>query len=134
MSETPPPPPPPVAPQAPMSDAEARSQAKLTHIVNGFFPLLGGLIFWLIYKDRSEFMDDQGKEATNFGIMVAAGFLILNIAFFIIGLVIPFIFLISWLVILGFWIYSIYMGFQAGNKAGEGERYRYPVLPVRLIK
>ena len=132
MSETPPPPP--AVPQAPLSESEAFSQAKLTHIVNGFFPLLGGLIFWLIYKDRSEFVDDQGKEATNFGIAVFAGFVVLNIAFFIIGIIIPVIFLISWLVILAFWIYSIYMGFQAGNKAGVGERFRYPILPFRLIK
>lgn len=130
MSETPPPA---AAPQ-PMADAEAYSQAKLTHIVNGIFPLLGGLIFWLIYKDRSEFMDDQGKEATNFGIVIFAGFIVLNILNLIIGFIIPFWFAIGWLLGLALWVYSIYSGVQAGNRAGAGERYRYSVLPVRLIK
>jgi len=117
-----------------LPDAEAFSQARLTHLVNGFFPLFGGLIFWLIYKDRSEFMDDQGKEATNFGIAVFAGFVVLNIVFFIIGIIIPAIFLISWIVFLALWAFSIYSGFQAGNRAGTGERFRYSILPFRAIK
>jgi len=132
MSETPPPPP--AVPAQPLSDAEARSQAKLTHIVNGIFPLLGGLIFWLIYKDKSEFVDDQGKEATNFGINIFLAFVALNIVNFIITIIIPFWFLIGWLLGLGLWGFSIYSGIQAGNKAAEGERYRYPFAPLRLIK
>jgi uncharacterized Tic20 family protein len=108
-----------------MSEAEERSQAKLTHIINGFFPLIGGLIFWLIGKDRSKFMDDQGKEALNFGINIA-------IALFISAFLC--------LVIIGFilypavWIYSIVMGFQAGGKAEKGEMYRYSICPLRLVK
>jgi uncharacterized Tic20 family protein len=132
MSDTPPPPPA-AAPQ-PLGDAEAQSQAKLTHVVNGIFPLLGGLIFWLIYKDRSEFMDDQGKEATNFGINIFIGFIILNIVNLVLNAIIPFWFAIGWLLWLGLWGFSIYSGIQAGNRAGVGERYRYPILPLRLIK
>ena len=52
MTETPPP-----APAAPMSQTEERNQAKLAHILNGFFPLLGGLIFWLMGKDRSAYVN-----------------------------------------------------------------------------
>ena len=102
-----------------MSEAEERNQAKLMHIINGFFPGWGGLIFWLIYKDRSKFMDDQGKEALNFGINVVIAEIIVAITF--VGPVL-------------IWGYSIYMGFQAAPKAEKGELYRYPICPLRLVK
>jgi hypothetical protein len=108
-----------------MSQAEERNQAKLTHIINGFFPLIGGLIFWLIGKDRSKFMDDQGKEALNFGINVAIAMFIASLLIFV---------LIGFLLYPAVWIYSIFMGFQAGAKAEKGEMYRYPICPLRLVK
>lgn len=105
--------------------AEDRNQAKILHIVNGFFPLIGGLIFWLIGKDKSSFIDDQGKEAVNFGINIAiayviAGFLTLV---FIGFLLYPLI-----------WLYAIIMGFIVGAKAEKGEMARYPFCPLRLVK
>ena len=33
-----------------------------------FLPFLGPLIIWLVKKDESDFVDDQGKEALNFSI------------------------------------------------------------------
>jgi hypothetical protein len=107
-----------------MSESEERSQAKLAHIINGFFPLIGGLIFWLIGKDRSKFVDDQGKEALNFGINVAIALVISSILMLV---------LIGILLYFGVWIYSIVMGFQAGNAAEKGEKYRYPFCPLRLV-
>jgi hypothetical protein len=112
-----------------MSEAEERNQAKLTHIINGFFPLWGGLIFWLINKDRSKFMDDQGKEALNFGINIAiASFVAWTIAGILFILIIPL------LLPLAVWGYSVWMGFQASAKAAKGELYRYPICPLRLVK
>jgi uncharacterized Tic20 family protein len=108
-----------------MSEAEERNQAKLTHIINGFVPLWGGLIFWLINKDRSKFMDDQGKEALNFGINIA-------IAMFVSGILMTV--LIGFLLYPIVWGYSIWMGFQSAPKAANGELYRYPICPLRLVK
>ena len=117
-----------------MSEAEERNQAKLTHIINGFFPLIGGLIFWLIGKDRSTFVDDQGKEAVNFGINIA----IANIAVWIIASIITVATLglgsVFYLLGLAVWIYSIVMGFQGGGQAEKGVKYRYPICPLRLVK
>ena len=108
-----------------MSETEERNQAKLAHIVNGFFPLIGGLIFWLIGKDRSSFVDDQGKEALNFGINVAIAMIISSFLFIVV---------IGFLLYPAVWIYSIVMGFAAGAKADKGEKYRYPICPLRLVK
>ncbi len=104
--------------------AEDKSQAKLGHILNGFFPLVGGLIIWLMGKDKSTFIDDQGKEMVNWGITIAFGYVAAGILSFTgIGLLLyPVL-----------WIGAIIFGFIAGGKAGEGEKYRYP-FAVRLIK
>jgi len=117
-----------------MGEAEERNQAKLLHIVNGFVPVLGGLIFWMTGKDRSTFVDDQGKEAVNFGISLAAAQIAIWIFSFIIAVVT--LGLGSFLFLLGIavWIYGIVMGFQAGARAEQGEHYRYPINPLRLIK
>lgn len=104
---------------------DGRSDAKLTHIINGIFPLLGGLIFWLVSKDKSAFADSQGKEAVNFGINIAIGLIISSFLMFI---------LIGFLLYPAVWIYSIVMGFKAGGEAEKGVEYRYPVCPLRLIK
>ena len=120
---------------APVSDAEARNQAKLAHILNGFFPLLGGLIFWLMGKDKSPFIDDQGKEAVNFGFTLVAAQIAAWILYTI-GSVITLGFgaLILWILPLGVWVYGIIQGFKAGGAAEKGENFRYSINPLRLIK
>ncbi len=119
---------------AAMSEAEERNQAKTMYIINGFFPLLGGLIFWLIGKDRSAFVDDQGKEAVNFGINIV----IANVALYIVVTIIAIATLgiggLLYLLSFALWIYSIIMGFQAGAQAEQGVKYRFPICPLRLIK
>ncbi len=130
MTETPPP-----APAAPMSQAEERNQAKLAHILNGVFPLLGGLIFWLIGKDRSAYVDDQGKEATNFGILLVAGQIAAYIVYGIgTAVTLGFGAFILWVLPLGVWIWGLVMGFKGGSAADKGEMFRYPWNPLRLIK
>jgi hypothetical protein len=108
-----------------MSVEEAQNQAKLAHILNGIFPLIGGLIFWLIGKDRSTFVDSQGKEAVNFGINIAIGLIISSI---LMGIFIGF------LLYPAVYIYSIVMGIKAGGEAGKGVEFAYPICPLRLVK
>lgn len=91
---------------------------------------VGPLIIWLVKKDTMPFVDDQGKEALNFNITVAAVFLallILSIVTLGIGLVIA---VPAWIIIGLAWLVLTII---AGIKANEGVRYRYP-FTLRLIK
>jgi len=89
-----------------------------------FGNILGPLIMWLVKKDTSEFVDDQGKESLNFQISItiyclAAGVL----SFVVIG--IPLLFAIG--------IFDTVMIIIAAVQANNGVRYRYP-LCIRFIK
>ena len=88
-------------------------------------PFLGPLVVWLIYKEKSEFVADQAKEALNFQlavlvigvIIVAAGF-----ATCVSFLLVPVLFVAAT-------IYQII----AAMEANKGVRYRYPYT-FRFIK
>lgn len=121
-------------PAAGASASDEHNQAKLAHLLNGFFPILGGLVIWLTGKDRSTFIDDQGKEATNFGFTLAIAIFAANIINWILSAIIPFFFVIGWLLPVGVWVFGIIQGFQAGNKAQTGERVRYKFNYTRFIK
>jgi uncharacterized Tic20 family protein len=96
----------------------------LAGLVVPFGNILGPLIMWLVKKDDSAFVDDQGKEALNFNITISiAGFIAFLLMFVVIGgLLLP---------IIG--IFWLIMTIIAAVKANGGERYRYP-LTIRLIK
>ena len=96
----------------------------LAGLVVPFGNILGPLIMWLVKKDDSAFVDDQGKEALNFNITISiAGFIAFLLIFVVIGGILLPIIGIFWLV----------MTIIAAVKANGGERYRYP-LTIRLIK
>jgi uncharacterized Tic20 family protein len=89
-----------------------------------FGNVLGPLIFWLVKKDSSEFVDDQGKESLNFQItvslaMIASGILCI----ILVGL--PLLFLIL--------IVNFVMTIIGAVAASKGERYRYPFV-IRLLR
>ncbi len=115
--------------------------------------ILGPLLFWLIWRDKSKYVDFHGKEALNFNISI----LIYKFLIVIIGLImflspllaamgqmdegtnpiavlfsIPglFLFLSGFGIIELIWLILIIV---AAIKAGNGEYYRYP-LTLRLIK
>ena len=128
MSEIPPPPPPPpaapVPQQPPLSGSDERLYATLGHagiIIIGF---IAPLIVWLIGKERSEFVDDQGKEALNFSILVTIGYVASSILTFV---------FIGFLLFPLVWIFSVIFCILAAIAANKGERYRYP-LNWRIIK
>ena len=110
---------------------QERTMAMLCHllafaglVVPPFGHILGPLIVWLMKKDTSELVNDQGKESLNFQISLTIYGLVATIPLFMIGLPIA----ISLLVVFG-----VVMVIMASIKANEGERYRYP-LTLRLIK
>lgn len=112
----------------PTADTTLRSDEKtmgmLCHLLGIFTGFLGPLIIWLVKKDSSPFVNDQGKEALNFQITVVICYIVAMLSCFIaIGVVlVP-------VVIIGALVFAILATLQAN----KGVRYRYP-FAIRLIK
>jgi uncharacterized Tic20 family protein len=108
---------------------EERTWGMLAHLAAfAFFicPLgnvIGPLIVWLVKRDQSQFVADQGREALNFNISVLLAGLVCGL------LVLVFIGILMGVALFIFWLA---MTIVAGIKAGEGVTYRYP-LTLRLI-
>lgn len=112
-----------------MSQADERLFAMLCHLTAfaGYVVPFGNfvvpLIIWMLKKDESLLVDDQGRESLNFQISLiiyAIGCVVL--AFVVIG-----IFLAVALA-----VFSVVVIIMASIKAYSGEAYRYP-LNLRLI-
>lgn len=104
--------------------SDERTLAMLCHLLGFFTNFLGPLVLWLIKKDESTFVDNQGKEALNFQITVAIGLAVAGIlSFACIGL-----FLLP-----AVGIADLVFSIIAAVAANKGEAYRYPVC-LRLVK
>ena len=89
-----------------------------------FGNILGPLVVWLIKKDQSWFVNEQGKEAMNFQISLTIYAIVAAILIFVlIGIPLLVVVGIVWLVLM----------IMAAIKANEGVSYRYP-LTLRFIK
>ena len=86
--------------------------------------IIGPLVVWLIKRDQSAFVADQGKEALNFNISVALAALVCGVLVFI---------LVGILLGVALFIFWLTMTIVAAIKASEGARYRSP-FTLRLIK
>ncbi len=113
-----------------MSEKDARTWAMLCHVgvfagyIIPFGHILAPLIIWLIKKDESPFVDDQGKESLNFQISVSIYAVIAALLTLIaIGLIL----------LIALLIFDVVMVIIATVRANSGERYRYP-LCLRFIK
>ncbi|WP_062313618.1 DUF4870 domain-containing protein [Demequina rhizosphaerae] len=131
MSENPPPPPqsPPPPPQQPyapqpMTQNDERLWAMLAHLGIILFGFLPPLIIWLIFRERSAFVDDQGKEALNFSILTTIAY--------IVGSILTVVF-IGYLIIFAVGILVLVLCIMAGVAAYRGDRYRYP-FNWRIVK
>jgi uncharacterized Tic20 family protein len=86
--------------------------------------VVGPLIVWLIKRDQSAFVADQGKEALNFNISVLLALIACGVLVFVfIGILLGLALFIFWMT----------MTIVAAIKASEGIRYRYPIT-LRLVK
>ncbi|MGY6517970.1 MAG: DUF4870 domain-containing protein [Lysobacteraceae bacterium] len=135
--QPPPPPPQPEVQAAGVPNSEERTWGMLAHlaalsaIITGLGAIVGPLIVWLIKKDTMPFVDDQGKEATNFGITCAgATFLLFLVGTPLLLILIGFLFYLAAFVVMIYWLVFTII---AAIKANEGVAYRYPVT-LRLIK
>ncbi len=116
----------------PLSDPDARTWAMLAHLSSiiasflGGMSFLGPLIVWLIFRERSSYVDYHGKEALNFQILMS----IAMIGCVFLGIVTCGI---------GFTIFPILIVVDivfvviAAVKANNGEYYKYP-FNWRLVK
>jgi uncharacterized Tic20 family protein len=107
------------------STSDDRTMGLLAHIGGIPTGFIIPLVIWLIKKDQSRFVDDQGKEALNFQLNLLVHAAILTV----IGLAtcgFGFLLFIPW------GVYAIVMPIIAGVKAYGGDTYRYPAT-VRVI-
>lgn len=110
--------------------AEERTWALAAHLsalIGHLFPfahIIAPLVIWLLKRDTSAFVDDQGKEAVNAQISV-------TIYGFVAGVLC--VVLIGFPLLIGLWIADLVLVIIAAVAANEGRAYRYPFI-LRLIK
>ena len=98
---------------------EDKQMAMFCHLGGLLAGIILPLILWLIYKDKSRFIDERGKEALNFDITMFIASVVGGIATCGVLLI----------VILPIVIIFHIQGAMAANR---GESYRYP-LTIRFI-
>ena len=115
---------------------DERTWALLAHLsafsafISGIGCILGPMIVWLVKRDSLPFASEQAKEALNFNITVALGFValvILTIGTF--GLFVLFAVPIG----LALFVAWVVLTVIAALKVNEGVAYRYP-FTLRLVK
>ncbi len=108
--------------QAPSTDD--RNLAMLAHLLGIVSGFVGALIIWLIKKDQSAYVDEQGKEALNFQITMLIAFVASWILMFV---------LIGMLLMPLLLVVNLVFCILAAVAASKGEHYKYPVA-IRLLK
>lgn len=120
--------------QPALSESEERNYASLAQIL-GIFGFLPSLIIWLIFKDRSKFVNSQAKEALNWQITWIIVWIALWIIQWII-LFIPYVWFLAFIFTLlmwAVWIVNVILSIIAFSKNRAGEEYRY-FMNFRFIK
>jgi uncharacterized Tic20 family protein len=130
--QAPPPPQPPgpvpVPPGGPQlvgpENDSARSMAMLIHLLAIFTGWLVPLILWLVKKDESPFINQQGKEVVNFELTLMIGV--------VAGIATACIF-VGFIILLGVSVVNIVFGIIGTIAVNKGQPYRFPVC-IRFIK
>ena len=112
-------------------DRDTRMWAMLCHLSGlalftpiPFGHVIAPLIIWLIKREGSPYVDDQGKEALNFQISVAIYLIVTGLfSFLLIG--IPFL--------LAVLVGDVILIVLATIRANDGVPYRYP-MTIRFVK
>ncbi|NNE91773.1 MAG: DUF4870 domain-containing protein [Verrucomicrobiales bacterium] len=99
----------------------------LAHLLGGFTWFVGPLVIWLIKKEESPFVNDQGKEALNFQILITISYVVCMI-----GMAIPFVQCVFAIAIFAVPIVGLIFAILGGVEANKGVVYRYP-FNLRLI-
>lgn len=89
--------------------------------------IIGALVAWLVFKDKSEMLDQQGKEVLNYQISVSIYLWIAGIIAGIFSVVTLGLGVILVVPLLGImWIVSLIPTFLGVKEANNGNFYRYP--------
>uniref|UniRef100_A0A7C4LPE4 DUF4870 domain-containing protein n=1 Tax=Schlesneria paludicola TaxID=360056 RepID=A0A7C4LPE4_9PLAN len=107
---------------------EERLWAVLCHLstfISIFFlaNIVVPLIIWMLKRDQSEFIRDQGKEVLNFQISILL-YLVISAALTVVLIGIP--------LLLAVVVFHIVMSIIGAIKAYDGVAYRYP-LTIRFL-
>jgi uncharacterized Tic20 family protein len=102
---------------------DERNFAMLAHLLGIFTGFLGALIIWLIKKDDSPYVAQEAKEALNFQITLAIGYLIAGLLIVI---------LIGIFLLPALHLVNIIFSIMAAIDASKGKPYRYP-FALRLV-
>jgi len=149
MTDPTPAPAPAPVPAAPLTEAEDKQWAGLSHLL-GILGILPSLIIFLVFKDRGAKTRVESKEALNFQITNLAALIVLSIVFGIIAGVITaasfasssysaygagigiasLLSAVPWLI---YWAANIIFSIIGFTKVNAGGSYRYP-FAIRLIK
>jgi uncharacterized Tic20 family protein len=113
---------------------QERNWAMLTHLFAGVIAVLGTpffavgftVIMWVVKKDESGFLDDHGREATNFWISL----LIYSVAILPLAAIITCG--VGALLYIPLFIIAVVGTIQATLAAKRGEYYRYPAT-IRML-
>jgi uncharacterized Tic20 family protein len=113
-----------------MNEKDARTWAMLCHVaafagyIIPFGHIIAPLVIWLIKKDESPFVDDQGRESLNFQISISIYAIIAALLTLVV---------IGAVLLIALVIFDVVMVIIAAVRANSGEQYRYP-LCMRFIK
>ncbi|WP_169558514.1 DUF4870 domain-containing protein [Nesterenkonia alba] len=108
----------------PPSPSEERGLALAIHLGGILTSFVVPLIIWLIYRERSAFLDDHGKAALNWHILLLGGYLLAVLTMFI---------LIGLLIYFAVFVVAVVFGVMSAIAANNGQPHRYPV-DIKLIK
>lgn len=109
----------------PLTPSDERTWTILAQVGPFILSFIAPLVIWLVFKDRSRFVDQEAKEALNFQITLV-------IASVAIGIISLLTFAIGSILYLAFIAAVVFM-ILAAVENGKGAPYRYPVN-IRLIK
>ena len=123
-----------------MSPTDERLWATLAHVfaLVTFFllglSLLGPLIVYVIYANRSQYVRGHAVEALNFNITILIAWIALIVVGVILTISIIGILLLIFLIPLAFalWIYWLVITIVAAIQANQGQPFRYP-LSIRFV-
>lgn len=117
-------------PATPLTSEEERRWILFAHL-GGLLSFVGPLIVWLIYRDRSDAVDREAREALNAQLTYAAAALALYILGAALAVVlIGFVFIVAATIVqIAGAVFAI-VGAVRSNASG---RYRYPLI-FRFIK
>lgn len=125
--------------EGPPPDQDGKTMGMLAHLLGIFTGWVGPLVIWLVKRDTSPFVNDQGKEALNWEITVFIGGFVLGILWFLVIILSHVAHFLGFLICLLYplfgllWIVNLIFCIMGTMSANKGIAYRYP-FSLRLIK